>query len=340
MIATSNFPLGRTAIARTAQQRLHPVDAHAALRRHSCGDWGDVTDEGWVRNDLSLESKDPLRSVYHDRNGTMFWIITDADRSSTRVLLPQEPVTESPIPRQFSAIAAGRPPGTNGSDEGRGTSRADGSVVSYPERCSLWGKAKYRGNCDGRIIKELIIRYRPKSVADPMEGSGTTRDLVNWMNERSEVQISYWGGDLRKGFNLLKQELPGFHDFVWIHPPYWNIIHYTDHIDDLSNLTDYDIFRDALRLCLVRCHAALNPGGHLAVLVGDVRRRGTYVPIVRDVLNLDGEIGQLRSVVIKVQHNCQSDAKSYATMEDPRIQHEYCVVFKRSNKAPVISRAA
>jgi hypothetical protein len=162
-----------------------------------------------------------------------------------------------------------------------------------------------------------------------MEGSGTVRDVVAWLNKRIRTPVTYWGGDVQRGFNLLQQSIPGRHDLVWVHPPYWNIIRYGNHRDDLSSFSDYPLFRDALRLCLVRCYAAVNPGGRLAILVGDVRRRGTYVPIVRDVLNWEGELGQLRSVIIKVQHRCRSDSVRYAAMEDPKILHEYCVIFKR-----------
>lgn len=204
-----------------------------------------------------------------------------------------------------------------------------GSIVSYPTRCPLWGDANYRGNCDGRLLKNLIIRYRPRSIADPMEGSGTSRHLVEWWNKGSSHQIQYWGGDLRKGFNLLEQAIPGRFDLVWIHPPYWNIIRYGENRDDLSNMPDYPLFRDALRICLLRCSQALQPGGRLAVLVGDDRRKGSYFPIVRDVLNFEPDLGQLRSIIIKAQHNCRSDGVCYGGMEDPRIQHEYCVVFKK-----------
>ena len=158
-----------------------------------------------------------------------------------------------------------------------------------------------------------------------MEGSGTTRDVVTWLNHNHGTNIEYWGGDLRKGFNLLLQDMPGRFDFVWIHPPYWNIIRYSDQIMDLSTIPDYPTFLSALRICLVCCFRALNKGGRLAILVGDIRRGGEYVPIVRDVLNLEGELGQLRSIIIKAQHNCRSDGVAYTGMEDPLIQHEYCL---------------
>ncbi len=215
-----------------------------------------------------------------------------------------------------------------------------GSVVSYPDRCNRWGDPSYRGNCDGQLFRSLVLQYRPKCIADPMMGSGTTRDVVAELNERKDAGIRYWGGDLKNGFNLVKQDLPGSFDFVWIHPPYWSIIQYSDHPDDLSNQYEYEHFHRTLTTCLRRCHDALQPGGRLAVLVGDVRRFGVYTPIVRDVLNLEGTIGRLRSIIIKQQHHCRSDRKVYGRMDDVPIRHEYCVVFQReSYKAlPAFSR--
>jgi hypothetical protein len=207
------------------------------------------------------------------------------------------------------------------------------SVVSYPNRCSLWGNSSYRGNCDGRLIKDLILRYGARTVADPMEGSGTSRDVVEGLNRYKHAGIRYWGGDLRRGFDLTRQDLPGRFDFVWIHPPYWNIVQYRSGSGDLSNCESYERFRELLMVCLRRCYEALEMGGRLAVLIGDVRRAGRYTPIIKDVLNFP--YGQIRSVIIKIQHNCTSDRKSYGRMEDLPIRHEYCVVFKKS-RAPVM----
>jgi len=206
------------------------------------------------------------------------------------------------------------------------------SVVSYPNRCSLWGDSRYRGNCDGQLFKNLVLRYGAKRVADPMMGSGTTRDVVQGLNQYKKAGISFWGGDLRQGFDLTKQELPGQFDFCWLHPPYWNIIRYSEASGDLSNIEDYEEFRRFLMVCLKRCYDALEMGGRLAVLIGDVRRQGKYTAIIKDILNFP--YGEIRSVIIKVQHNCMSDRRHYGKLEDPPIKHEYCVVFKK----PIIKR--
>ena len=206
------------------------------------------------------------------------------------------------------------------------------SVVSYPERCRLWGDSRYRGNCDGRLFKNLVLRYRAKRVGDPMVGSGTTRDVVAGLNRYKRSGISFWGGDLRDGFDLTRQDLPGSFDFVWIHPPYWNIVQYESGPGDLSACEDYETFRTLLMDCLTRCYKALTPGGRLAVLIGDARRAGRYTAIIKDVLTFPH--GEIRSIIIKVQHNCVSDRRVYGKLEDPPIKHEYCVVFRKPTASP------
>jgi len=69
----------------------------------------------------------------------------------------------------------------------------------------------------------------------------------------------------------------------------------------------------------------------MAVLIGDVRRRGRYTAVIKDILNFPQ--GEIRSI-IKVQHNCTSDRKRYGKMEDVPIRHEYCVVFKKAVVEP------
>jgi hypothetical protein len=173
------------------------------------------------------------------------------------------------------------------------------SVVSYTRRCQVWGDARYRGNCDGNLIKNLILKYNAKRVADPMQGSGTSRDVVNGLNKYKKTGISYWGGDLREGFDLAKQDLPGKFDFVLIRPRYWKIIRHSDsNPNDLSDCESYETFQKLLMVCLRRCYEALELGGRLAVPIGDFRRGGKYTPIVKDVLNFP--YGEVRSIIIKV----------------------------------------
>jgi hypothetical protein len=87
---TRSFRLGQTVITPNAQTTLHPEDIFNALGRHARCDWGDCCKEDWQENELSLREGFRLFSVYHDRAGTKFWIITECDRSATTILLPED----------------------------------------------------------------------------------------------------------------------------------------------------------------------------------------------------------------------------------------------------------
>jgi hypothetical protein len=60
------------------------------LFRHGTGDWGEVGKEDCEANDEALLLGARLLSSYRLRDGTKIWIITEADRSSTCILLPEE----------------------------------------------------------------------------------------------------------------------------------------------------------------------------------------------------------------------------------------------------------
>jgi hypothetical protein len=60
------------------------------LPRHQCGDWGELDAEDKAENDFSIRNNLRLLSAYRAPDGTKFWIITEADRSATTVLLPSE----------------------------------------------------------------------------------------------------------------------------------------------------------------------------------------------------------------------------------------------------------
>jgi len=86
----ARFNLGQTLITPNALTTLPPDDVQEALNRHASGDWGDCSDDDRAENDFALDKHLRLFSVYHDSHGTKFWIITEADRSATTVLLPED----------------------------------------------------------------------------------------------------------------------------------------------------------------------------------------------------------------------------------------------------------
>lgn len=86
----AKFNSGQVVATPNALEELTAEEIQQALRRHVSGDWGDVDEEDWQENDLSLQAGFRLLSVYHTAAGRKFWIITEADRSSTTVLMPED----------------------------------------------------------------------------------------------------------------------------------------------------------------------------------------------------------------------------------------------------------
>jgi len=84
------FELGKTVITPNAQDTLHPADLMISLHRHVSGDWGDCDPEDAGQNNIAVDSGLRIFSVYHDREQVRFWIITEADRSATTILLPED----------------------------------------------------------------------------------------------------------------------------------------------------------------------------------------------------------------------------------------------------------
>jgi len=204
------------------------------------------------------------------------------------------------------------------------------SVVSYPDR-GPWGDPSYRGNCSGHLIKDLILRFGCRSVFDPAEGSGTVRDVVAGINQYLNEDIQYEGMDLKQGWDVLSGPLPARQfDMVWYHPPYWDIVRYSESPHDLSSCRSFEEFEGKLNRSVERLFEAIKPGGILAILIGDKRRNGEYYPLLRSLLY--NKTGQLKAIIIKIQHNCTSDRRIYTN--NPfliPIRHEYCLVFRKTS---------
>ena len=86
----TNFPLGRIVATPGLLEAVPNEEMLQALQRHARGDWGEIDAEDVRENELSLEEGFRLLSAYTSATGVKFWIVTEADRSATTFLLPEE----------------------------------------------------------------------------------------------------------------------------------------------------------------------------------------------------------------------------------------------------------
>lgn len=86
------FQLGRLVMTPGAREALEEAGQTPSelLKRHAFGDWGEVCKEDKEENELSLREGFRLLSAYKLHTGVKVWVITEADRSATTLLLPEE----------------------------------------------------------------------------------------------------------------------------------------------------------------------------------------------------------------------------------------------------------
>ena len=90
IVTTAKFQLGQIVATPNALDHLTQDEIRSGIIRHQSGDWGDLDADDRKENDLALERGTRLLSAYQAGNGVKFWIITEGDKSSTTVLMPED----------------------------------------------------------------------------------------------------------------------------------------------------------------------------------------------------------------------------------------------------------
>lgn len=227
---------------------------------------------------------------------------------------------------------------------------------SFPKRGD-WAThdAKWRGNWSPYIPRNLLLRYSQEGdlVLDQFAGGGTTLVEAKLLNrniigvdvndvalERCREKTAFEHDEangmvfIRKGDARHLDFIPDDSiDLICTHPPYADIIKYSENIEnDLSRLNVKD-FLMAMRPVAEECYRVLKRDKFCAVLMGDTRQRGCMVPISFEVMRIFLDTGfKLKEQIIKEQHNCR--ATGYWKTSSIKhnfllIAHEYLFVFRK-----------
>lgn len=228
------------------------------------------------------------------------------------------------------------------------------TVWNFPERGS-WAThdAKYRGNWSPYIPRNLLLRYSTEGdlVLDQFAGGGTTLveakllrrnivgvdvnpDALARCKEKTNFeylnsgQVSIVQGDARN-LDFIKEKSI---DFICTHPPYADIIHYSEGIDaDLSQLGVNDFLAE-MTVVASECYRILKKGKFCAILMGDTRKKGHVVPMSFEVMKIFEQAGfKTKEIIIKQQHNCKATGYWKANSIKYNfllLAHEYLFVFK------------
>lgn len=230
------------------------------------------------------------------------------------------------------------------------------TVWSFPER-GAWAthKGNFPGNWAPQIPRNLLLRYSKEcdTVLDPMVGSGTTlveckllnRNAIGYDINPEHVKITKQRLDFKATDAEIKVELGDARnlrklkdesiDFILTHPPYANIIEYSEGMieGDLSKIGNIEKFCDEVEVMAREFYRVLKPSKFCAILIGSTRKKGMFIPIPHFVLDRFLKAGfKLKEEIIKEQHNCsstpywKSQSKKFNFL---LIMHESLFVFKK-----------
>lgn len=232
------------------------------------------------------------------------------------------------------------------------------SVWSFPKRGD-WAThdAKWRGNWSPYIPRNIILRYSKEGdlVLDQFAGGGTTlveakllnRNIIGVdVNEeslercREKTIFAHTGANgkvkMQKGDARNLDFIPDEKiDLICTHPPYANIIHYSEGQEipeDLSNLKRKEFLVEMQKVAS-ESYRVLKPGKFCAILIGDMREKGCVLPLGFETMQIFLNAGfTLKEIVLKEQHNCR--ATGYWKTNSIKynfllLAHEYLLIFKK-----------
>ncbi len=232
------------------------------------------------------------------------------------------------------------------------------SVWSFPKRGD-WAThdAKWRGNWSPYIPRNIMLRYSAEGdlVLDQFAGGGTTlveakllnrniigvdvndvalercREKTAFEYEPATGKVYIHKGDARNLDFIPDNSI----DLVCTHPPYADIIHYSEGMDvpeDLSNFGVND-FLEQMKSVASESYRVLKKDKFCAILMGDTRKKGHVIPMSFEVMKIFEAAGfKTKEIIIKEQHNCK--ATGYWKTNSVKynfllLAHEYLFIFHK-----------
>lgn len=227
---------------------------------------------------------------------------------------------------------------------------------SFPQRGN-WAThdAKWRGNWSPYIPRNIILRYSNEKelILDQFAGGGTTLVEAKLLNRniigidvndvalnrcKEKVDFEHVGADgkvfLRKGDARNLDFIPGNSiDLICTHPPYANIIEYSEDIEeDLSRLKIKDFLAEMKKVAS-ESYRVLKKDKFCAVLIGDTRQKGHMIPLSFYVMQIFKEAGfKMKEMIVKEQHNCKATGfwkTNSIKYNFLLIAHEHLFIFRK-----------
>ena len=241
------------------------------------------------------------------------------------------------------------------------------------ERTTLWlfekrgdwavHKGNYRGNWTPEIPRNIILQFTEErdTILDPFVGGGTTLIECGLLNRKgigvdiSPLAIAFTKQRLKEMEKISNDSKKPFSrdltvrrgdarrmgfiedssiDLICTQPPYANALRFTYNIEnDLSRIKSVSNFLDEMQKVAKELHRVLRREKVCAVLIGDIRKKGNFVPLGFKSLDRFIKVGfKLEDIIIKGQYN-DGSTRFYSTRASSlryRIRHEYLLILRKT----------
>lgn len=131
------------------------------------------------------------------------------------------------------------------------------------------------------------------------------KEKIDFEYEGANGEVTVVKGDARKLDFISNESI----DLICTHPPYANIIKYSEGQDiqeDLSNL-NVTRFLEEMKRVASEAFRVLKEGKYCVILMGDTRHKGHMIPMSFEVMKIFEDVGfRLKELIIKAQHNCKA----------------------------------
>ena len=211
----------------------------------------------------------------------------------------------------------------------------------FPGRDDSGGHSNhFHGNFVPQVARQAILRFTNKgdTVLDMFCGGGTTLIEASRLGRKSigVDLVKHPGWEVPEGCEFIEGDstkpgttrmLRSSIDLVILHPPYHNIIKFTDLREDLSNAKDsgyfYMLMQDVIRNAL----EALKPGGHMVLVIGDKYENGEVEPMGFQCMRMAQHLGfRLKAINVKdIQGNERGKGKNANLWRYRAIKHGFQV---------------
>lgn len=230
--------------------------------------------------------------------------------------------------------------------------------------------SKFWGNFIPQIPHQLITRYTKKDewILDPFLGSGTTlieairlsrngigielnpdtaqiarnlisEDSLNLFSPKKNskaIVLNDDSGKIDLSIIMKNNNISTFH-FLIYHPPYWDIINFSDNQNDLSNAKSLDIFLEMFDNVFSNTIPYLQEKRNFAVVIGDKYHKGEWIPLGFYIMNLIQKKGhRLKSIIVKnieetIGKKNQKNLWRYRALKGGFyiFKHEYILLFQK-----------